>query len=100
MWSEHILKAAHLLVLATAYRVLNLILQYFKTMKNGRKKREGAVVFTHHFFLCNVCVPRLSTVCSALTVLRSLLSLKFFSLDVDPYIKMTCMVSLKETRLT
>lgn len=93
-WPEHILKAAPLLVLAAAYWVLNLIFKFFKSMKNGRKEREWA------FFLWNVCVPRLSTVCSALTVLGSLSLLKFFSLDVDPYIRMTCMVPLKETRLT
>lgn len=52
-------------------------------MKTGREKREGAVIFTHPFFLYNVCAPRLSTVYSALTVLGSLSLVKFISLDVD-----------------
>lgn len=69
-------------------------------MKNVRKKREGTVISTHPFFLCNVCVLRLSTACGALTVLGSLSLLKFFSLNVDHYITITCMVPLKETSQT
>lgn len=49
------MKAAELLVLAT-YWVLNLILKYFKSMKNGRKKGQGAVIFSYPFILCNVTI--------------------------------------------
>lgn len=99
MRSKHTLKAAHLLDVATAHGVLHLIFKFLRNMKNGSRKREGAVIFIHSFFLCNVCVPRLSTVCSTFMLLESLSLLKCFALEVDHHLRVVHMVPLKEKEI-
>lgn len=53
-WPERILKAAPLLVLATAYWVLNLIFKYLKSMKNGRKRRSCVMFVSPDYQQCAV----------------------------------------------
>lgn len=95
MRSNHTLKAAHLLDVATAYRVLHLIFKFLWNMKNGSRKREGAVIFIHSFFLCNVCVPRLSIV-RTFMLFKSLSLPKCFALEVGHHLRMVHMIPLKE----